>query len=101
MYIYSILTLIIGDFQRSEVAEFSGLRSSGSVTYAKYVKDSSFFDVVSAQFTPKVFFLFHLCIWINVYDELSIQIIKATAQLSLFRSNYTRKVLLICICLVI
>ncbi|CAI9301871.1 unnamed protein product [Lactuca saligna] len=39
--------------KRSEVAEFSGLRSSGSVTYAKYVKDSSFFDVVSAQFTPK------------------------------------------------
>ncbi|PWA94328.1 glyceraldehyde-3-phosphate dehydrogenase B protein [Artemisia annua] len=39
--------------KRSEVAEFNGLRSGGSVTYAKYVKDSSFFDVVSAQFTPK------------------------------------------------
>ncbi|KAJ0570133.1 putative oxidoreductase [Helianthus annuus] len=39
--------------KRSEVAEFSGLRSSGSVTYGKYVRDSSFFDAVSAQFTPK------------------------------------------------
>ncbi|KAI7756475.1 hypothetical protein M8C21_018492, partial [Ambrosia artemisiifolia] len=39
--------------KRSEVAEFTGLRSSGSVTYAKYVKDSSFFDTVSSQFIPK------------------------------------------------
>ncbi|GKE24250.1 glyceraldehyde-3-phosphate dehydrogenase B, chloroplastic, partial [Tanacetum coccineum] len=38
---------------RSEVAEFNGLRSGGSVTHAKSVKDSSFFHVVSAQFTPK------------------------------------------------
>ncbi|KAI3762172.1 hypothetical protein L1987_52596 [Smallanthus sonchifolius] len=36
-----------------QVAEFSGLRSGGSVTYGKYVRDSSFFDAVSAQFTPK------------------------------------------------
>ncbi|KVI07389.1 protein of unknown function CP12 [Cynara cardunculus var. scolymus] len=39
--------------KRLDIAEFSGLRSSGSVTYAKYVRDSSFFDAVSAQFTPK------------------------------------------------
>ncbi|KAL8233328.1 hypothetical protein R6Q57_003106 [Mikania cordata] len=39
--------------KRSEVAEFSGLRSSGSVTCGKYVRDSSFFDAVSAQITPK------------------------------------------------
>ncbi|GKE09218.1 hypothetical protein Tco_1412769, partial [Tanacetum coccineum] len=38
---------------RSEVTKFNGLRSGRSMTYAKSVKDSSFFDVVSAQFTPK------------------------------------------------
>ena len=34
--------------QRSEVPEFNGLRSGGTV-YAKYVKDSLSFDVVSGN----------------------------------------------------
>lgn len=38
--------------QKFEVAEFSGLRSSGCVTFSN--RESSFFDVVSAQLTPKV-----------------------------------------------
>lgn len=40
--------------QRLEVAEFSGLRSNASVTYATYAREGSFFDVVAAQLTPKV-----------------------------------------------
>ncbi|GJX22359.1 hypothetical protein Tco_0226804 [Tanacetum coccineum] len=35
--------------ERSKVAKVNGMQSGGSVTYTKYVKDSSFFDVVSAQ----------------------------------------------------
>lgn len=38
--------------QKFEVADFSGLRSSGCVTFSN--RESSFFDVVSAQLTPKV-----------------------------------------------
>lgn len=38
--------------QKYEIAEFSGLRSSGCVTFSN--RESSFFDVVSAQLTPKV-----------------------------------------------
>ncbi|GJX87459.1 pentatricopeptide repeat-containing protein [Tanacetum coccineum] len=38
----------------SEVMEFNGLRSGRSMTYAKSVKDSSFFDVMSAQFTHMI-----------------------------------------------
>nr|GEW92652.1 putative ribonuclease H-like domain-containing protein [Tanacetum cinerariifolium] len=38
---------------RLEVTEFNGLQLGWSMTYAKSVKDSSFFDVVSAPFTPK------------------------------------------------
>ncbi|KAK4348929.1 hypothetical protein RND71_031684 [Anisodus tanguticus] len=37
--------------KKFEVAEFSGLRSSGCVSYSN--RESSFFDVVSAQLTPK------------------------------------------------
>ncbi|OMP09267.1 putative glyceraldehyde 3-phosphate dehydrogenase [Corchorus olitorius] len=40
--------------KRLEVAEFSGLRSSSCVTFAKNVGETSFFDVVAAQLTPKV-----------------------------------------------
>ncbi|KAG9144027.1 hypothetical protein Leryth_013909 [Lithospermum erythrorhizon] len=39
---------------KHEVVEFSGLRSSGCVTFSKNVKDSSFYDVVAAQLGPKV-----------------------------------------------
>ncbi|XP_044474719.1 glyceraldehyde-3-phosphate dehydrogenase B, chloroplastic isoform X1 [Mangifera indica] len=39
--------------KRLEVAEFSGLRSNASVTYATYAREGSFFDVVAAQLTPK------------------------------------------------
>jgi hypothetical protein len=38
------------------VAEFSGLKSTSCVTYAINARDSSFFDVVAAQLTPKVNF---------------------------------------------
>ncbi|KAJ8561305.1 hypothetical protein K7X08_027495 [Anisodus acutangulus] len=38
-------------FKKFEVAEFSGLRSSGCVTFSN--RESSLFDVVSAQLTPK------------------------------------------------
>ncbi|GMP81927.1 hypothetical protein CsSME_00036460 [Camellia sinensis var. sinensis] len=38
--------------KRLEVAEFSGLRSSGRVTYAKNAREASLFDVVAAQATP-------------------------------------------------
>lgn len=37
--------------KRVEVAEFSGLRSSGCVTYAKNTAQASFFDAVAAQLT--------------------------------------------------
>ncbi|MBA0823213.1 hypothetical protein Goarm_019960 [Gossypium armourianum] len=39
--------------KRLEVTEFSGLRSSSCVTFAKNVRDASFFDVLAAQLTPK------------------------------------------------
>ncbi|XVF35807.1 hypothetical protein REPUB_Repub19eG0002600 [Reevesia pubescens] len=39
--------------KRLEVAAFSGLRSSSCVTFAKNVREASFFDVVAAQLTPK------------------------------------------------
>ncbi|EOY15330.1 Glyceraldehyde-3-phosphate dehydrogenase B subunit [Theobroma cacao] len=39
--------------KRLEVAEFSGLRSSSRVTFARNVGEASFFDVVAAQLTPK------------------------------------------------
>ncbi|KAL2538088.1 glyceraldehyde-3-phosphate dehydrogenase B [Forsythia ovata] len=39
--------------QKLEVAEFSGLRSSGCVTFAKNARETSFFDAVAAQITPK------------------------------------------------
>ncbi|KAK4387823.1 Glyceraldehyde-3-phosphate dehydrogenase B, chloroplastic [Sesamum angolense] len=39
--------------KKLEVAEFSGLRSCGSVTFAKNGRESSFFDVVAAQLTSK------------------------------------------------
>ncbi|XVE56292.1 hypothetical protein DITRI_Ditri03aG0227000 [Diplodiscus trichospermus] len=39
--------------QRLEVAEFSGLRSSSYVTFAKNIREASFFDVVATQLTPK------------------------------------------------
>ncbi|GAA0154741.1 dehydrogenase [Lithospermum erythrorhizon] len=40
--------------KKHEVVEFSGLRSSGCVTFSKNVKDSSFYDVVAVQLGPKV-----------------------------------------------
>ncbi|RVW50862.1 Glyceraldehyde-3-phosphate dehydrogenase B, chloroplastic [Vitis vinifera] len=39
--------------KRLEVAEFSGLRSGGCVTFAKNAREPSFFDVVASQLTPK------------------------------------------------
>ncbi|MBA0580496.1 hypothetical protein Gorai_022712, partial [Gossypium raimondii] len=39
--------------KRLEVTEFSGLRSSSCVTFAKNVRDASFFDVLAAQLSPK------------------------------------------------
>ncbi|GMP44447.1 hypothetical protein CsSME_00013371 [Camellia sinensis var. sinensis] len=39
--------------KRLEVAEFSGLRSGGCVTYAKNAREASFFDVVASQVTTK------------------------------------------------
>ncbi|XP_022725094.1 glyceraldehyde-3-phosphate dehydrogenase B, chloroplastic-like isoform X2 [Durio zibethinus] len=39
--------------KRLEVAEFSGLRSSSFVTFAKNVREASFFDVVATQLAPK------------------------------------------------
>ncbi|PSD55248.1 hypothetical protein C7G65_19050, partial [Acinetobacter baumannii] len=39
--------------KRLDVAEFSGLRSSSCVTFAKNVRDASFSDVLAAQLTPK------------------------------------------------
>ncbi|XP_027903333.1 glyceraldehyde-3-phosphate dehydrogenase B, chloroplastic isoform X1 [Vigna unguiculata] len=39
--------------KRLEVTEFSGLRSSSCVTYANNARESSFFDTVAAQLTPK------------------------------------------------
>ncbi|KAI8024404.1 UDP-glycosyltransferase 91C1 [Camellia lanceoleosa] len=41
---------------RLEVAEFSGLRSSGCVTYAKNAREASLFDVVAGQVTSMVIF---------------------------------------------
>ncbi|XLR15393.1 hypothetical protein HN51_036359, partial [Arachis hypogaea] len=38
---------------RLEVMEFSGLKSSSCVTHAINARDSSFFDVVASQLTPK------------------------------------------------
>ncbi|KAF2310247.1 hypothetical protein GH714_007401 [Hevea brasiliensis] len=40
--------------KRLEVAEFSGLRASSCVTYAKNTSEASFFDLVAAQMNPKV-----------------------------------------------
>ncbi|KAM7513974.1 hypothetical protein LguiA_003557 [Lonicera macranthoides] len=40
--------------KKLEVPDFSGLRSSACVTYAKNTQASSLFDVVSAQLTPKI-----------------------------------------------
>ncbi|KAI3926791.1 hypothetical protein MKW92_030332 [Papaver armeniacum] len=40
--------------KRVEVADFSGLRSSSSVTYAKNAREASFYDVVATQLTPKI-----------------------------------------------
>ncbi|XWS26037.1 hypothetical protein CRYUN_Cryun27aG0118900 [Craigia yunnanensis] len=39
--------------RRLEVAEFSGLRSSSCLTFAKNVRETSLFDVVAAQLTSK------------------------------------------------
>ncbi|RDX99922.1 Glyceraldehyde-3-phosphate dehydrogenase B, chloroplastic [Mucuna pruriens] len=39
--------------KRLEVTEFSGLRSTSCVTYASNARESSFFDLVAAQLTPK------------------------------------------------
>ncbi|KAL8088398.1 glyceraldehyde-3-phosphate dehydrogenase B, chloroplastic [Apium graveolens] len=39
--------------KRLDVAEFSGLRSSVSLTYSRSAREGSFFDVVAAQLTPK------------------------------------------------
>ncbi|KAK6138817.1 hypothetical protein DH2020_027438 [Rehmannia glutinosa] len=39
--------------KKVEVAEFSGLRSSGCVTFARNGREASFFDLVAAQLTPK------------------------------------------------
>ncbi|KAK7283807.1 hypothetical protein RIF29_13553 [Crotalaria pallida] len=39
--------------KRLDVAEFSGLRSSSCVTYANHARESSFFDAVASQLTPK------------------------------------------------
>jgi hypothetical protein len=36
------------------VAEFSGLRASSCVTYAKNASEGSFFDMVASQLAPKV-----------------------------------------------
>ncbi|QHN93170.1 Glyceraldehyde-3-phosphate dehydrogenase B [Arachis hypogaea] len=43
-----------GFIMRLEVMEFSGLKSSSCVTHAINARDSSFFDVVASQLTPKV-----------------------------------------------
>nr|TKR75382.1 glyceraldehyde-3-phosphate dehydrogenase B, chloroplastic isoform X1 [Populus alba] len=40
--------------KRLEVAEFSGLRASSCVTYAKNASEGSFFDMVASQLAPKV-----------------------------------------------
>uniref|UniRef100_A0A6N2LFK5 Glyceraldehyde-3-phosphate dehydrogenase n=1 Tax=Salix viminalis TaxID=40686 RepID=A0A6N2LFK5_SALVM len=40
--------------KRLEVAEFSGIRASSCVTYAKNAGEGSFFDVVASQLAPKV-----------------------------------------------
>ncbi|QHN96466.1 Glyceraldehyde-3-phosphate dehydrogenase B [Arachis hypogaea] len=42
-----------GFIMRLEVMEFSGLKSSSCVTHAINARDSSFFDVVASQLTPK------------------------------------------------
>ncbi|KAG5033727.1 hypothetical protein JHK85_009026 [Glycine max] len=39
--------------KRLEVTEFSGLRSTSCVTYANSARESSFFDLVASQLTPK------------------------------------------------
>ncbi|KAG6422932.1 hypothetical protein SASPL_113315 [Salvia splendens] len=39
--------------KKLEVAEFSGLKSSGCVTFAKNGREASFFDAVAAHLTPK------------------------------------------------
>lgn len=61
--------------QRLEVGEFSGLRSSSCVTYASNGRETSFFDAVAAQLTPKVlsshFFHFikqHMCLIEQISD---------------------------------
>ncbi|XP_038715215.1 glyceraldehyde-3-phosphate dehydrogenase GAPB, chloroplastic-like [Tripterygium wilfordii] len=40
--------------KRLEVAEFSGLRASSTVTYSKYGGETSLFDLVASQIAPKV-----------------------------------------------
>lgn len=57
-----MLVLVV---QRLEVAEFSGLRASTCVTYAKNAGETSFFDAVAAQLTPKVTLSF--VFWIDKY----------------------------------
>ncbi|KAF5203706.1 Glyceraldehyde-3-phosphate dehydrogenase, partial [Thalictrum thalictroides] len=39
--------------KRLDVAEFAGLKSNTSLTYAKNVREASFYDVVSAQLSSK------------------------------------------------
>ncbi|RWR78532.1 glyceraldehyde-3-phosphate dehydrogenase B, chloroplastic [Cinnamomum micranthum f. kanehirae] len=39
--------------KRFDVADFSGLRSNTSVTYATHAREASFFDVVASQLTSK------------------------------------------------
>ncbi|GFP78955.1 glyceraldehyde-3-phosphate dehydrogenase b chloroplastic [Phtheirospermum japonicum] len=39
--------------KKLEVAEFSGLRSGGCVTFSTNAREASFFDAVAAQLTPK------------------------------------------------
>ncbi|KAL8104125.1 hypothetical protein AgCh_028381 [Apium graveolens] len=45
--------ILPGMSQRLDVAEFSGLQSSVSLTYSRSAREGSFFDVVAAQLTPK------------------------------------------------
>ncbi|KAL8100872.1 hypothetical protein AgCh_032935 [Apium graveolens] len=45
--------ILPGMSQRLDVAEFSGLQSSVSLTYSRSAREGSFFDVVAAQLTSK------------------------------------------------
>lgn len=40
--------------KKLEVAEFSGLRTGGCVTFSRNAKESSFYDVVASQLGPKI-----------------------------------------------